>query len=184
MNATKGSIVDLSDCRQFESVYRDHSRRVRAAAQRVLSDAGAAEDVAQEVFLKLWQRPELFDSRRGSMAAFLCVMARSRALDRLRADGAMDRARGRLAEVHAFEPVAEESPVAALERHDEREALRRALLRLPAAQREALALAYGRELNSVEIARRTHVGRATARSRLRLGLGKLRADLGHEHQAA
>jgi RNA polymerase sigma-70 factor (ECF subfamily) len=171
--------VDLRDPTQFDEAYRAHQRRVRAAAQRVVADAGAAEDVTQEVFLKLWQRPELFDSRRGSLAAFLCVMARSRALDRLRAEGALDRARGRLAEHFAvLEPVTSEEPVAALVRRDERDELRGALLRLPAAQREALTLAYGREMNSVEIARRTHVGRATARSRLRLGIGKLRADLG------
>ena len=171
---------------QFAHAYRTHHRRVQAAAQRVLSDAGAAGDVTQEVFLKLWLRPELFDARRGSLAAFLCVMARSRALDKLRAEGALDRARVRLAEHFAvLEPVTDEEPVAALVRRDENEDLRRALLRLPAAQREALALAYGREMNSVEIARRTHVGRATARSRLRLGIGKLRADLaGPDRQAA
>jgi RNA polymerase sigma-70 factor (ECF subfamily) len=170
--------VNLRDPHQFDSAYRAHERRVRAAAQRVVADAGAAEDVTQEVFLKLWQRPELFDSERGSLAAFLCVMARSRALDKLRAEGALDRARVRLAEHFAvLEPVTDEDPAAALVRRDEYEDLRRAMLRLPAAQREALALAYGREMNSVEIARRTHVGRATARSRLRLGIGKLRADL-------
>jgi RNA polymerase sigma-70 factor, ECF subfamily len=177
--------LDLADPKQFDLAYRAHQRRVRAAAQRVLADATTAEDVAQEVFLKLWLRPELFDARRGSLAAFLCVMARSRALDRLRADGAQDRARGRLAEHRALEPASTESPVAALERRDDREELRRALLRLPYAQREALTLAYGRDMSSVEIARRTHVGRATARSRLRLGLGKLRADLAApEGQAA
>lgn len=173
-----GALVDLRDPQQFETAYTDNARRVRAAAQRVVLDGGTAEDVAQEVFLKLWQRPELFDARRGSLTAFLCVMARSRALDRLRADGALDRARGRLAEHRALEPASIDEPVAELVRRDEREDLRRALLRLPLAQREALTLAYGREMNSVEIARRTHVGRATARSRLRLGLGKLRADLG------
>jgi RNA polymerase sigma-70 factor (ECF subfamily) len=176
--------VDLGDPNQFETAYRSHARRVRAAAQRVLVDAGAAEDVVQEVFLKLWLRPELFDARRGSLAAFLCVMARSRALDRLRAEGALDRARGRLAELRALEPATADSPVSALERHDEREELRRALMRLPQAQRETVALAYGGELSSVEIARRTGVGRATARSRLRLGIGKLRADLGPARQAA
>ena len=175
---------------EFAQAYRTHHRRVQAAAQRVLTDAGAAEDVTQEVFLKLWLRPELFDARRGSLAAFLCVMARSRALDRIRAEGALDRARHRLAEQRAIEPAAEEEPVAELERQADREELRAALLRLPDAQREALTLAYGREMNSVEIARRTHVGRATARSRLRLGIGKLRADLGRsvlaeeERQAA
>jgi RNA polymerase sigma-70 factor (ECF subfamily) len=178
--------VNLRDPDQFSTAYHAHQRRVRAAAQRVVVDAGAAEDVTQEVFLKLWQRPELFDSKRGSLAAFLCVMARSRALDRLRAEGALDRARGRFAEhFTVLEPATAEEPVAALIRQDEREELRGAMLRLPPAQREALSLSYGREMNSVEIARRTHVGRATARSRLRLGLGKLRADLGaQEHQAA
>jgi RNA polymerase sigma-70 factor (ECF subfamily) len=178
--------LDLGDPTQFDHAYRNHRRRVRAAAQRVVTDAGLAEDVTQEVFLKLWQRPELFDARRGSLAAFLCVMARSRALDRLRAEGALDRARGRLAEHFAvFEPAVTEEPIDALMRRDEHEELRHALLRLPAAQREALTLAYAGEMNSVEIARLTHVGRATARSRLRLGLGKLRADLaGPERQAA
>jgi RNA polymerase sigma-70 factor, ECF subfamily len=178
--------VNLGDPQQFELAYRSHHRRVRAAAQRVVIDAAAAEDVTQEVFLKLWLRPELFDGRRGSLAAFLCVMARSRALDRLRADGALDRARNRLAEYRvALEPANVEEPVAALMRHDESEELRGALMKLPPAQREAITLAYGRELNSIEIARRTRVGRATARSRLRLGLTKLRADLGGaERQAA
>jgi RNA polymerase sigma-70 factor, ECF subfamily len=170
--------MDLTDPRQFEYAYHEHSGRVRSAAQRILSDAGAAEDVAQEVFIRLWQRPHLFDPSRGSLAALLSVMARSRALDRLRADGAAERARDRLAEVQAFEPASVEGPAEALERRAENAELRGALLRLPAAQRETIELAYGRELTSAEIARLMHVGRATARSRLRLGIGKLRADLG------
>jgi RNA polymerase sigma-70 factor (ECF subfamily) len=170
--------LDLSDPRQFDLAYRQHAARVRSAAQRVLLDAAAAEDVAQEVFIRLWQRPSLFDPSRGSLAALLSVMARSRALDRLRADGAADRARDRLKEVHAMSPATVEGPADALERHAREEELHAALLRLPPAQRETIQLAYARELSSEEIARITHVGRATARSRLRLGLGKLRADLG------
>jgi RNA polymerase sigma-70 factor (ECF subfamily) len=171
--------LDLTDPREFEDAYREHSGRVRAAAQRVLHDAAAAEDVAQEVFIRLWQRPHLYDPRRGSLAAFRTVWARSRALDRLRADGALDRARDRLGELHVLAPTAEDGPATALERRESNDELRRALLRLPAAQRETVTLAYGREMTSAEIATRTHVGRATARSRLRLGLGKLRADLEH-----
>ena len=161
--------MDLGDPQQYDLAYRTHRQRVRAAAQRVVADDATAEDVTQEVFLRVWLRPDLFDERRGSLAAFLCVMARSRALDR---------ARHRLAEQHVLEePDSEEEPAAALLRHDEHEELHAALLKLPDAQREAIALAYGRGLNSVEIARRTHVGRATARSRVRLGIGKLRAEL-------
>ena len=169
--------MDLGDPQQYDLAYRTHRQRVRAAAQRVVADAAAAEDVTQEVFLRLWLRPDLFDERRGSLAAFLCVMARSRALDRIRAEGALDRARNRLAEHRLLEPATQEDPVAELVRHDECEELRHALLKLPAAQRDAIALAYGRGLNSVEVARLTSVGRATARSRLRLGIGKLRAEL-------
>src|SRR4051812_45063149 len=170
--------MDLTDPRQFEQAYRDHSSRVRAAAQRVLHDVAAAEDVTQEVFIRLWQRPQLFDPRRGSLAALLSVMARSRALDRLRADGARDRARDRLGHAEALGPVADDGPAAVVERRERDAELRRALMRLPAAQRETIELAYGRELGSAEVARLTHVGRATARSRLRLGLGKLRTELG------
>lgn len=176
--------MDLGDPRQFDLAYRAHARRVAAAARRVLGDPVAAEDVAQEVFMRLWERPHLYDPRRGSLAAFLSVMARSRALDRHRAESALDRARLRFADVEAFKPVAAEPAQDELERRDERERLRQALLRLPHTQRQTVALAYGRELNSAEIARVMHVGRATARSRLRLGLGKLRADLGLEREAA
>jgi RNA polymerase sigma-70 factor (ECF subfamily) len=171
--------MDLSDPRQFELAYRLHAARVRTAAQRILSDASAAEDVAQEVFIRLWQRPHLFDPTRGSLAALLSVMARSRALDGRRADGAADRARDRLAELHAVAaPTSDEGPAEALDRRVRNDELRAALLRLPAAQRETVVLSYGGELTSAEVAKRTNVGRATARSRLRLGLVKLRADLG------
>src|SRR3954467_13430223 len=178
--------MDFRDPEQFAVAYRAHHRRVRDAAQRVVIDGATAEDVTQEVFLKLWLRPELYDGRRGSRPAFLCVMARSRALDRLRADCAFDRARNRLGEHHAaLEPANVEEPVAALVRRDGGGERRRGLMKLPPTEREAITLAYGREMNSVEIARRTHVGRATARSRLRLGLTKLRADLATpERQAA
>ena len=170
--------MDLSDPRQFEDAYKLHAARVRSAAQRVLMDAAAAEDIAQEVFIRLWQRPSLFDARRGSLAAFLSVMARSRALDRLRAEAARDRARDRLGELHVAAPAADEGPADAVLHRAEREELVAAIRRLPAAQRDTVTLAYGAELNSAEIASRMNVGRATARSRLRLGLGKLRTELG------
>lgn len=170
--------MDLSDPRQFEDAYKLHATRVKSTAQRVLHDAAAAEDVAQEVFIRLWQRPALFDARRGSLGAFLSVMARSRALDRLRAEGARDRARDRLGEVHVAAPAADDGPADLVLRRAEREELLTAVRRLPPAQRDTVTLAYGGELNSAEIAGRMNVGRATARSRLRLGLGKLRADLG------
>ena len=176
--------MDLGDAHEFDAAYREHARRVAAAARRVLGDPAAAEDVAQEVFMRLWERPTLFDPARGSLAAFLSVMARSRALDRHRAEGARDRARDRLAEVEALRPATVEAAEHAVERREQSEAVHAALRALPQSQRETVVLAYAGELNSAQIGSLTGVGRATARSRLRLGLGKLRTQLGDERQAA
>ena len=57
--------MNLGDPREYDLAYRTHRQRVRAAAQRVVADPSTAEDVTQEVFLKLWLRPDLFDERRG-----------------------------------------------------------------------------------------------------------------------
>src|SRR5580698_10859849 len=65
-------------------VYDRYSSVVYAVALRVLQDAGAAEDVLQDVFLQLWRNPDAFDASRGSLAAWLAVISRHRSIDRLR----------------------------------------------------------------------------------------------------
>src|SRR5215475_13216229 len=65
-------------------LYDRYSSVVYAVALRVLGDTGAAEDVLQEVFLQLWRNPAAFDSNRGSLGAWLAVIARNRAIDTLR----------------------------------------------------------------------------------------------------
>src|SRR5580700_5944105 len=65
-------------------VYDRYSSIVYAVALRVLQDAGAAEDVLQDVFMQLWRNPGAFDASRGNMAAWLAVIARHRAIDALR----------------------------------------------------------------------------------------------------
>src|SRR5258707_6739391 len=66
------------------ALYDRYSSLVYAVALRVLADTGAAEDVLQEVFLQLWRNPAAFDSNRGSLGAWLAVIARNRAIDSLR----------------------------------------------------------------------------------------------------
>src|SRR5262249_62343126 len=65
-------------------LYDRYSGIVYSVALRVLNDTGAAEDVLQEVFLQLWRNPGVFDSKRGSLGAWLAVIARNRAIDSLR----------------------------------------------------------------------------------------------------
>src|SRR6476469_1973461 len=65
-------------------LYDRYSAIVYSVALRVLGDTGAAEDVVQEIFMQLWRKPESFDASRGSLGAWLAVIARHRAIDALR----------------------------------------------------------------------------------------------------
>jgi RNA polymerase sigma-70 factor (ECF subfamily) len=170
----------LDDPQEFERAYDEHGRSVYAAALRILGNSAQAQDVTQDVFLRLWRRPGRFDARRGDLGAYLRLMARSRALDLWREGQAAGRMSDRLkvvVEVHEEAPV-DGTPGPAAERGEARAAMRAALERLPLAQREALVLAYWGGLTADEIARRAQVPLGTAKSRIRLGLARLRDEYG------
>jgi RNA polymerase sigma-70 factor, ECF subfamily len=134
----------------------------------------------QDVFLRLWRRPRTFDATRGDLGPYLRMMARSRALDLWREGQAAGRASDRLkVAVAQAEPRDEaDRPSAQAERREQGETVRAAVRRLPDAQREAVVMAYWGGLTADEIARRIEVPLGTAKSRIRLGLEKLRADGG------
>ena len=170
--------MDLSDPAAFAQAYDEHAAGVYGAAYRILGDAARAQDVAQDVFLRLWRNPTRFDAKRGELGSYLRLMARSRALDLWREGQAAGRASDRLKLVVAQdEPRVEERPAVVAEREDDRAAIRAALRTLPTAQREALVLAYWGGLTADEIATRAGVPLGTAKSRIRLGLAKLRAEV-------
>jgi RNA polymerase sigma-70 factor (ECF subfamily) len=139
----------------------------------VLHDHGAAEDVVQEVFVHLWRRPRSFDARRGSLRSYITMLARSRAIDRWRSQAVQDSAVERL---RLETPAGQEQSAAERVIGRERAAwATTAVDRLPGAQREAVLLAYGADMSATEIAAALGVPRGTAKSRVRLGLEKLRA---------
>lgn len=169
---------DIRDPRQFNDAYRRHAPRALAAAVRVLHDEAAAEDVVQDVFMQLWLRPAAYDPRRGPLGAYVTMLARSRALDRWRSRVACDAALERSAEhvrVNGGD-VGESAADRAISRDRSRE-LASAIDELPAEQRAAMLLAYGRGMTAREIARVTDIPLGTAKSRLRLGLRKARESL-------
>lgn len=171
--------INLSDPQVFQATYEEHHRGVYAAAFRILGNAAQAQDVVQDVFLRVWRRPGAFDERRGELGAYLRLMARSRALDVWRESQALGRASDRLkSAVGEVEPRADDRPDGVAEREDARAAVREALRRLPAAQREAVVLAYWGGLTADQIARHSRVPLGTAKSRIRLGLAKLREEYG------
>jgi RNA polymerase sigma-70 factor (ECF subfamily) len=168
---------DLRDQRQFNEAYRRLAPLALASANRVLRDEAAAEDVVQDVFVQLWIRPEIYDPSRGPLSSYVSMLARSRALDRWRSRNARVSAVERAEEEAraVAEPV--ESAADPVLRRETSTALLTVLEDLPRDQREALLLAYGRGLTAQEIARVRRVPLGTAKSRVRLGLRKARANL-------
>jgi RNA polymerase sigma-70 factor (ECF subfamily) len=164
--------MNLREPHAFERAYRDHRAAAFAAAVHVLRDPASAEDVVQDAFMHLWNRPEAFDPRRGSLRGYITLLARSRAIDRWRTQGVQESTVERLNATVAGEPEG-----SAADRAIERDRSARAVAvidRLPAPQREAVLLAFGGGLTASEIAAAVGVPLGTAKSRVRLGLAKLR----------
>ena len=170
--------MDLSDPITFGRVYDEHRRSVHATAYRVLNSSSTAQDVVQDVFLRVWRNPAKFDARRGELGSYLRLMARSRAVDLWRESQASGRAEDRLKAIVEREParVDTQPDHIALASHDRR-TVRAALGSLPDPQREALVLAYWGGLTADQIALRAGVPLGTAKSRIRLGLARLRDEL-------
>jgi len=177
-------MTSLSDPTAFSACYDEHAAAVYGTALRVLGNPTAAQDVSQDVFLKLWRNPDRFDARRGTLGPYLRLMARSRALDLWREGQAAGRASDRLRLVASSEPAGDDGPPACAERAEIRERLRTALHMLSAPQREAVVLAFWGGLTAEEVARRVGVPLGTAKSRIRLGLARLRTVVEEERATA
>jgi RNA polymerase sigma-70 factor (ECF subfamily) len=140
---------------------------VNGLALRILRDAADAEDVVQEVFLQVWRQASRFDPTRGSVEAWLCTIARTRALDRLRRRTA-----------RREDPEDEAPPSSATPKSAEAIAVRKALDGLTSDQRKALELAYFEGLTQSEIAERLGEPLGTVKTRIRTAMIRLRDVLG------
>ena len=173
--------MNLRNPHDFSRAYDEHHRAVYAAAHRVLGDHALACDVVQDVFLRVWRRPQGFDATRGDLGTYLRMMGRSRAIDLYREGQTRGRASDRLKLVAGSdagrEATRSDVPGTELERDADREVVRAALKGLPVAQREALVLAYWGGMTAEQIAAEKSIPLGTAKSRIRLGLAKLRVDL-------
>jgi len=159
------------DGRAFDEVYRRVRPGALAVATQICGRA-AAEDAVQSAFLSAWTAVGRYRPERGSARSWLLSIARNRAIDVLREQ----RRRGPVTELE-FEPEDPERTEALVARAEMNRNVRRALLSLPADQREVLELAYYSELSQAEIASTLHVPLGTVKGRARLGLRKLPAEL-------
>jgi RNA polymerase sigma-70 factor, ECF subfamily len=151
----------------MSELYDRYSSVVYGVALRVLQDAAAAEDVLQDIFLQLWRKPEAFDSSRGSMVAWLAVIARHRAIDRLRQ-------RRPETDIEDVVIAGDTDLRDETERSLVIEKVRAAMGEMNEDQRKALELAYFQGLTHREIAEKTGEPLGTIKTRIRSGLQLLR----------
>jgi RNA polymerase sigma-70 factor, ECF subfamily len=155
-------------------VYRRHGRAVYGLARRVLQDATEAEDVTQEVFLRLWREPDRFDPERGSLRSFLLAQAHGRAVDAVRSSSSRRAREARDAARTARAGYDMEHEAWDLALADQ---VASALGELSEDERRAIELAYFEGRTYREVARVLEQPEGTVKSRIRSGMRRLRDAL-------
>jgi len=154
--------------------YRRHGGAVFALANRLLGDRALAEEVVQEVFVRLWDDPDRFDADRGSLRSFLLANAHGRSVDLIRSETSRRRREERDARLTAESGYDVEHEVWDLALAEQ---VRSALGTLSVGERTAIELAYFEGHTYREVARLLHEPEGTIKSRIRAGLVRLRASL-------
>ena len=167
------------DDHAFASFYDESSRLVHSVAMRFLFDQADADEVTLDVFTQVWRSASGFDAKRGTVTAWLVTMARSRAIDKLRS--AASRVRKQDSIDDGFEVVEKrETPEQASQLNQQRRHVKSALAILPANQRSAINLAYFEDLSQKQISDRLGLPLGTVKTRIRLGMMRLREYLSPE----
>ena len=155
-------------------VLRRHREPTIAFARRLVADDALAEEVAQEVFLRLWQQPERYNRERGALRAFLLAQTHGRAIDRVRSDTARRRREEREAALSPSLQETAEEPVVGRAVADE---VRQALAELSEPEQRAVELAYFGGHSYREVAQILDLPEGTVKGRIRAALSKLRETL-------
>jgi len=150
---------------------------VSGLAERILGDPGAAEEVTIDVYLQVWRSAGSYDAGRGAPLAWILTLTRSRAIDRLRALGGHRRVTGPLETARAV-PSGQAGPEEGSEDAQRRRIVQAALARLAPNQRQAIELAFFSGLSHSEIAEELGEPLGTVKTRVRLGMLRLRELVG------
>ena len=169
-------VVAIGRYRQdaLAEAFRRHGGAVFGLARRLVGDDALAEEVVQEVFLRLWQQPDRFDAERGSLRSFLLTQSHGRSVDLLRSEGARRRREERDARSTAesgYDLELEVWDLAVAERVQE------ALGQLPESERRAIELAYFKGHTYREVAVLLGEPEGTVKSRIRAGMRRMRQGL-------
>jgi RNA polymerase sigma-70 factor (ECF subfamily) len=167
------SALGRRDERALGELYDRYGRTVYAVALRMTGDSFMAEEISLDSFLQVWQQIERYDAGQGSLPTWLFTIARSRAIDRMRARGAAKRTQGE----DVSEPRRDDTPDRAAELAERQRIVRDAMAQLPPNQRAALELAYYEGLSHSQIAERLAQPLGTVKTRIRQAMATLRRCL-------
>jgi len=154
--------------------YRRHGGAVHALSRRIIRSDPSAEEITQEVFLDLWQHPEKFDAQRGTLRSFLLARTHGKSVDLIRAETSRRRREDRTTRETATAGYDLEHQVWDMAVAEQ---VKDALVALPDELRQPIQLAYFGGHTYREVAEMLGAPEGTIKSRIRVGLGRLRVNL-------
>ncbi len=174
-------LVEAADAEAFAALYDRHGRAAYSLAYRNMGDRQEAEDVVQEAFIRVWRSAGGYRVGRGSVRTWILSIVHNRGIDQIRSRAHLRRKQDK---IEASAPTSEPSEAfAETWKNSQREQVREALDTLPQEQLQILELAYFSGYTHVEIAEFLDVPLGTVKSRMRLGLKKMRDYLGSQGMA-
>lgn len=161
------------DTSAFGRLYDRYSQVVFNLAMRILKNRGEAEELVQEVFLQVWNKAYTYDSNRGSITTWIINIARNLGIDKLRKKKDL----GNYSDIEDEQISSNSDSLRILEEEEQRMVIVEAMEGLPVEQRTAIEMVYYSGLTHAEIAARLNEPIGTVKTRIKLGIAKLRKQL-------
>lgn len=166
------SLVERKDSRAFAVLYDRHSRVAFSLAYRLMGERQAAEDLVQEVYLRVWRSTGSYRAERGSVRTWILSIVHHRGVDLLRSSSSRRRTQDKVES--SAETIQPSEAFSEAWRNSQRDQVRQALNTLPAEQLKILELAYFSGYTHVEISELLDLPLGTVKGRMRLGMKKIK----------
>ena len=167
--------IGRGDRQSFEQLYERFSGVLFSTAYRILHDQEGAEDVLQDVFVQIWDKAAMYDSKRGKPLTWAVTLTRNKAIDRLRSVQRRNRLNDEIEQESAIDDQThEQQPIDAVDAKEKSKLIRSAVLQLSKDQRGAIELAFFSGLTQNEIAEELNQPLGTVKARIRRGMMKLK----------
>lgn len=170
--------ISQGDRTALSKLYDRYARMIYSIAWKSLNSVEDCEEVVLDVFAQVWQIADRFDQERGSIEQWLFTLARSRIIDKLRKLQRLSKVNESIfSSPEIVVPTTSIDPIEAVEIVERRQQVQAALSLIPLEQRRVIELAYYQGLSHTQIASQTGLSLGTVKTRLRLGLSKLKISL-------